>query len=367
MRILVHFGQAKTGTTALQHTFGKHRRDLAGRGILYPRLPKVPHNHGLLAIGFKAAETLHPNFLRMFGGDAEAMRAGGEQAWDAVRQQVEQERPELLVLSAEEYFSQLNAEAAERLRSRLEGLGAARADIATCVYLRDPASQLLSLIAQNAVSMMPLSNQLRLHAKGRLAALEATFPAAPTVCAYDRARLAGGDIVQDFVTRFLPEIADLTLTAPQRKNVSLSGEGTAIVLWYRDRLLTERRPDTIHQVRRIRQFLARIEVADGISRKARLRPEVHDAIIRGSEELIWLRDTHGLTYTGIDYATIDGKAPKLPAPTPATIDRFLDLDLDLRDHLLARLVQDLLPEMPAAGIGPRADLDDDSDDAVDAA
>jgi len=358
MKLLVHFGQAKTGTTALQHTFSNQRDALARRGILYPKLEMVQHNHGLLAIGFKDPETLHPNFLRMCDGDDTRMQRVGAQAWESLEKQVHEAAPDLLILSAEEYFSQLTEEAAERFRDRLVDLGAAAEDISTCVYLRDPASQFLSLIAQNAVSMMPLSKQLRLHAKGRLAAMQQAFPLGPTVCAYDRRALAGGDIVKDFVTRFVPEAAGTPLVSPERSNVSLSGEGTAIILWYRDQLLPERGPEAIYQVRRIRKILARIEEEDGISRKARLRPEVQQAIIRGSDELPWLQQTYGVTFPSIDYTQIDGTQPKLPAPTPATIDKFLDLDTELRDHLLARLVQDMLPSLPK-----RLDGNRDSDAA----
>ena len=367
MKILVHFGQAKTGTTALQHTLSNHRDQLARRGILYPELQMVQHNHGLLAIGFKEPETLHPNFLRMCDSDPDEMLRVGEQAWESLKRQVDETAPNLLILSAEEYFSQLNPEAAVRFRDRLVDLGAAAENITTCVYLRDPASQFLSLIAQNAVSMMPLSNQLRLHAKGRLAAMQQAFPLGPTVCAYDRGALAGGDIVKDFVTRFVPGIADMPLVSPQRSNVSLSGEGTAIVLWYRDQLLPERSPEAIYQVRRIRKILARIEEEDGVSRKARLRPEIQQAIIRGSDELPWLREAHGVTFPSIDYDQIDGTPPKLPAPTLATIDQFLDLDMRLRDHLLARLVQDMLPSLPKRfGGNPSETGNDDEDDSQDA-
>ena len=53
MRVLLHIGMSKAGSTALQDAFARARRDLKALGILYPR---GAFNHNFLVAGIDTPE-----------------------------------------------------------------------------------------------------------------------------------------------------------------------------------------------------------------------------------------------------------------------------------------------------------------------
>jgi len=343
MKILVHYGKAKTGTTAIQQTLAMSRRELRQYKVVYPKLAVVPRTQQSLAITFKDREKLHPNFLQYFDGDEEAMRKGGEYAWALVEDHLTRFKPDVLILSGEEFYAGMTHAGQERFRQRLLKYSD---DIQPIVYLREPAAHYLSLVYQNAGNVRELPRPYASRDRWRVEILEEVFGRKPALCTYDRSVLEGGDVVRDFMTRFLPDVPLDALNSPQYDNTSLSAESTSIMLWYIKHHITERTLDARNEVLRLRKALKEIEnTMQGVP-KARLRDEVRQAIQRSATDLLWLREHYDIVFPNVSYDRIDG------APIPQNdneefdLDEVVVIDPEWRERILAALTSNALTQMP---------------------
>jgi len=344
MKILVHYGKAKTGTTAIQQTFAMSRKELRQHKVVYPKLMVVPRTQQSLAITFKDPDKLHPNFLQYFNGDEAAMRRGGEQAWAIVEDHLQRFPPEVLILSGEEFYAGMTRESQERFRQRLLKYSD---DIQPIVYLREPAAHYLSLVYQNAGNVRSLPRPYASRDRWRVEILEEVFGRKPALCTYDRSVLEGGDVVRDFMTRFLPGVPLEALNSPQYSNASLSAESTSIMLWYIRHHITERTLDSRNEVLRLRKALKEIENTMEDVPKARLKEEVRQAIRRSATDLLWLRQHYDIVFPDVDYDRIDGTPiPQGDEDEEFNLDEVLVVDPEWRERLLAGLMSNALTHMP---------------------
>jgi hypothetical protein len=132
MRIVLHIGVYKTGTTAVQSFLARHRSALAGRGVLYPEsFTRFDAHHPLpwaLGVGHRDKDSsVRPD---------EVVRA--------ILQEADSARADTVILSSEEF---LNLEAAERL-PKLKRLFDGH-EIEILIYLRRQDSLLLSTYGQH--------------------------------------------------------------------------------------------------------------------------------------------------------------------------------------------------------------------------
>ena len=195
MRIILHIGVYKTGTTAVQNFLTRNRSALAKRGVLYPEsFTKFDAHHPLpwaLGVGHRAKElSVRPD---------EVVRA--------ILQEADSAGADTVILSSEEF---INLEAAERLPA-LKRLFAGHA-VEILIYLRRQDSLLLSTYGQH-VRMYSIrftgtiSDFLLKHSNflnkynywGTLQRWAKVFGSdAMHVKLYDQARFPEGDIVGDF-------------------------------------------------------------------------------------------------------------------------------------------------------------------------
>jgi hypothetical protein len=298
MRVILHIGMPKTGSSALQRAFVATRRQLRKKGILYP---KGTLNHNFLIAGLAAPDRIGRVFDQHYDGDHEAVRSDFADFWRNIVQSVERHSPSVVVLSAESLFGQVGLPGAANLRTLLAPLGG-RTEV-VC-YVRRPSDYYLSMVQQRlkaAWTMRPVGPV------GYRAPLESAMAAADAVhvVRYDRSLFPQGDIVADFASRFMPEAAaDLCAVADPKVNTSMSAEAMDIVQAFRrdhhrdedDRFT----PDT----GMLRRRLAEREAELGGVRRPQLLPHVRGLVDQSSVDLIWLRDTFGIVFDGIDYGAI---------------------------------------------------------------
>jgi hypothetical protein len=195
MRIILHIGLYKTGTTAVQRFFTRNRSALTERGVLYPEsFTKFDAHHPLpwaLGVGHRdKVPSVRPD---------EVVRA--------ILQEAASAGADTVVLSSEEF---INLEAAERLQ-KLKKLFDGHA-IEIIIYLRRQDSLLLSSYGQH-VRMYSIrfsgtiSDFLLKHSNflikynywGMLQRWATVFGSdAMRIKLYDQARFPEGNIVQDF-------------------------------------------------------------------------------------------------------------------------------------------------------------------------
>lgn len=303
MKIILHMGQGKTGTTALQGSLAKASGKLRERGILYPRSGYVFLAHHLLVVlsGRPAPFPL----WRLAG--VEGPKDPGEiarRAWTATCDEVRRDRPEVLVLSSEQLLHHTDAEAKARLAGILSDLSP---DITPVVYVRHPVDYyragLQEWVKRHDSPHPPSDRGL----KQALLDTEATFGRKPELVLFDRRSLAGGDIVRDFATRFLGPTVDPEEVPSHDANVGLSTE--ALVVMSRLRAAKGWTDAGQRQVEMLTGLFRQLDAQDPPEQPFTLLPEVAEAALRSATSYRWLAETGRLRIPGLDVDRIDGAAP----------------------------------------------------------
>jgi predicted transcriptional regulator len=227
MRVILHIGQHKTGSKALQSALHANREWLAASGFAYP----------ILAVGTPALRPYEMNHHALFRALRDALdAAGGGRRVAAVTDHLRslwQHVPsgtETVILSAEDLFDTHTAHEEEFVTERVAdgSMLLARAfqsmaeSVRVVVYLRRQDHVLAAHYAQfikgsnkHDLSFEAFRKQLwqRLDADRMLSAWEQAFGIeAVTVRAYEPSQMPGG-IVGDFFTRLL-ELPPPPVTEP---------------------------------------------------------------------------------------------------------------------------------------------------------
>ena len=146
MKIILHYGSGKTGTTSLQASLAAKRKLLAKHGVYYPDTFYPNDAHHLLQTLFKPSEDVLP-FLKEHYGGYDAAQKMARKAWRRIEQKVKKNKPDALVLSSEMFFKPSTAAAQQRFQKLVVDLSP---NIEPVLYVRAPASFYLSLIQQRS-------------------------------------------------------------------------------------------------------------------------------------------------------------------------------------------------------------------------
>jgi len=140
VRICLHIGVEKTGTTSIQAYCAHHSRALRAHGILYPAgLGRRHHTDVAIAV----ADPAETSDLRPHAGVGETeVPAFAARLFEKIKVQIRRARPEMVLVSSEHFSSRLDDAGVGRLRARLGDLSD---DIRVLVYLRRQDDALVSL------------------------------------------------------------------------------------------------------------------------------------------------------------------------------------------------------------------------------
>jgi hypothetical protein len=331
MRTIFHIGLPKTGTTTLQNSLHAARGALAGHGVLYPSLEQFGHlNHHPLILSVLPPEKLPRQFRFKGAGERERLAAA---AVESVVQEVRAARMGQLLLSSE-YFSREFAED-ELLRMQVLLARFGVTELTFSFYVRRPSAHYLSLLTQSLRHSAALKPPASFRVRPRIEALQGAFPEARVVPAlFERELLAGGDIVPDFVARFLGPlgVSPAEVPALREANVSVSGESTEILMAFRRDAFPGRdnRPEPASAA--LFETLAGIEARIG-ARRPLLRAEVAAWLDGSDEDVAWLVKEYGLTFPGL----APGNAP--PPPAMERLADVIVIDTAYRARLLEELAR----------------------------
>lgn len=223
MKIVLHIGQAKTGTTAIQRAFRKNDQELLRQGFLYPACAGGL-NHALLTVPILGR--VQRALAARIGADYEAGLERSEQAWAEVGAEARRTAPNVVILSSEFLFSAKNIEQIPYLVERHFGPDM---ELEFLAYLRTPSDYYVSAIQQKlkASCRLPPVGNLHLDQLERFSRIGKVV-----VRKFSRTELIGGDIVID---------ACSTLGIDSRRfsrhnwdaNTSISAEGIILLQRYR--------------------------------------------------------------------------------------------------------------------------------------
>jgi hypothetical protein len=313
MKLLLHLGFSKTGTTSLQVALDQSRDALMAAGVLYPKADIPPAHHVLAAVMFDQGRA--PRHVYDWHDGPDGARAHGLTLLANLAEQIARTKPDLVILSSEALTNEkVTRQDFERLFALLRPLAT---EIEPVFYVREPASDYLSLMQERGkLSRRPMAPCIR-PVRRILEDLATVAGRAPTVLPFERAQLAGGDIVSDFARRFLDGRIEPSALPRKSDNVSFSGEALAIAMELRG--ILSREEDGVRDDFAAR-FLPLLRKADQQGyRPIALKPDVAQAIRRAASDFIWLRDQYGIVFDALDYGSIDG------TPIPA---HWADVGLD---------------------------------------
>ena len=315
MKIILHIGPPKTGTTAIQGALMQNRKALLEAGALYFTDPK--DTAWALPMIFHREDEMLPALRAQFWSIQEAQN-WSRRAWDALDAQIARHRPHTVILSSEHYASmQL------RVPALLERLRAISTDIEVLAYLRDPASLYCSYVDQQIrggtrLAQLPTPWDYPYPPVARLGRyLEALGRERLHVQAFDRKHLHKGDIVADFMQVLNGRLG---LNLPQiafsgTQNTALSGAAAALLAVVNESYVRQRKDGKDQElVKRRAAFIRRLRqspVLAGLPRLA-LPDEALKGVIRHNarEQLGWFNATFFDGRPVMD----TGIAPAGPAP-----------------------------------------------------
>lgn len=337
MRILLHMGQGKTGTTALQQALHGARARLAQAGVFYPAFGGTEFTHHLLLALVEDPARLPAAYLAARGG-AEAVVDRAWQAWNRTCARVRADRPAVLVLSSEFLIQHTGGPAKRRLCGLLSELSD---DISPILYIRHPVEHFRSRLQEwLKVENRPLP-PLREALRDAISDTETAFGRPVVLRPFDRSVLAGGDIAADFAASFLCGHAPPDSLAGRIVNPGLSAE--ALVLMFRLRAAAGATAEATRQVACLIRPLADLDLEDPPELPMTLHSGVAAAVLRSSDCHRWLCQTGRLAIPGLDPAQIDG------APLPGWLlaappDRLFPHDPQRLNRVAARL-RSLCPDL----------------------
>ena len=332
MKIILHIGPPKTGTTAIQGALMQNRRALLEAGALYFVDP-VETAWALPMIYHREDEML-PALRAHFWSIKEA-QAWSTRAWTALENQINRLKPHTLILSSEHFASmQL------RVPAMLEHLRTFSNDIDVVAYVRDPASLYCSYVDQQLRGGTRLNNlpspwDYKYPPVGRVKRyLDAVGPDRMHVQAFDRKHLHGGDIVADFVHVLNGKLG---LGLPQLQvggspNTALSGAAAAMLAVMNETYVRHRKDGKDQDLVKHRSaFIKRLrqsQTLGGLPRLA-LPNDALKSVIRHNArtQLGWFNDTF---FGGRPVMDV-GAAPAAPAPKKPEQGAFM------RDWILGYL------------------------------
>lgn len=216
MNIILHIGQAKTGTTSIQKTLRANDQSCLQAGVLYPTIGNFREQHHLLELGFTHRSRMRfistgflpsPLLKRTFN------RRDFELFWRSLQETVRTVRPQTLVLSSEMLFNDFSAEqrSPDALRNLIESL-APETNVRVVAYIRSPKAWFIAnaqqLYRQNYRMPKP-----RLYSSVRQTTRYYTelFPGRVDLYDYDDVALSPGGTLTHLITHYLPQLTHLGL------------------------------------------------------------------------------------------------------------------------------------------------------------
>jgi hypothetical protein len=327
-KLLLHIGHSKTGTTALQQYLAGHAQELLSHGYLYPTRGSVRVNHLTLPAGFVTPE-YNSYHRQIYHNDFSAYQRDFRRFWELLGNDIRRYSPHTVIISAEQLFRDFSD------ISRLplsELLGQYFSDVQVIAYIRSPAPDYLSNIAQQIrAGFRVIPPRLR-KIRRTIEYYQLQFPGCVALHPFDRQQLVGGDIVQDFISRYIPPaVSMLEVKKAGSANTSLPWPLLVGLEQIRRRAQPDLEAPSL--ATRARIYMAIKFYAWSPARKlesrVRLRPEVEDFIRRSAVEHLWLKQQFGIVFADLDYSVIESMTS--PYTADVALEQLVDISTTPRD------------------------------------
>lgn len=333
MRIILHIGTGKTGTSSIQESLFRAREKLLENGILYPDIPGFT-NQNFLAMA--AAQGVPREYQAKLGYDLETLIQESKKCWDMVKSDTEKAEAKTVILSGEYFFSHGSPTFWKNLISTKFGH---KAEIEAICYVRAVESYYISAIQQYIKGghnihypyTLPLFDRLeKWNKSGRL-----------TVREFSKGKLIDGDVISDFLETCELGQDIVPLNARKRVNETISAESMSIIVDYRRTLHAESEnkfmPDSSLLFRRLRQIEPEVGGLEFFG-----HPQLTSAALSTLAERDTETEAINAKY-GLSMAKPNAtEAPILPKDRPLKIEDVLVVNQEKKSLLQSLLIQHLL-------------------------
>ncbi|MBF9043192.1 hypothetical protein HKCCE4037_07635 [Rhodobacterales bacterium HKCCE4037] len=303
MKLVIHVGPPKTGTTALQRALYGARHRLLAHQILYPEPGRRKrHNHGELCYTFLPFDQA-PRGMKKYS-ERDYIQSG-KALMREIEHQIESHKPDLLVLSSEWFARLYKAKDSGKFMAYLEALSPK--NIEFVLYARRPSEFFLSSSQQRlrAASLFepiyPWNFDVLVDG---LKDIVGQYPV--TVRLFDRKSMIGGSIVSDFAALYFPRLAEelKALETKRPANESFSAETMVLLQKFRRAFYPHEEDVFNERTRKLLRRLQKIDAKDGNPRP-KLRSTWKDYLDYGHSGALDLRDKHGVSFPDFDYARLE--------------------------------------------------------------
>ena len=336
MRLILHIGSDKTGTTSIQETLSRSRDNLAQEGILYPNLAN-DNNHNLLPIALSDERARQPRRLIHRYGNAQNILAVSRQAWRDMSQQVQHGSFHTVILSAEHFFGVAQPDRLmELVQEAIPGLNETR----IVAYLRRPSSHFVARLQQKLKAQHALVTPERIIYSNYLAAWKKVGNL--DLREFNQAKLHNGDVVQDFWNRELKDLPFSRVAASStRQNRSLSAEGLYLLQRFRQSRYPQQEGvifrDSDALLRRI--MLAEQSNHENVSfTRLKLHKQIRDFVDYSTPDNEVLKSDFGFQFDFQKQDRIVDQASLQSPVEPSQLSDLVPINMQKVD-LLARLLQ----------------------------
>jgi hypothetical protein len=304
MKLVLHIGSGKTGTTSIQKFFVNNSDRLLEHGVFYPVKRSVVPNHILLPAGFVRHGSIAIPRSRFYLDSFDRFKKDYQKFKRALDLQLQKHKPNVLVLSAEQLFRDFSDKSTISLKDFLKPYFD---EITVVAYVRDPASDYASRISQHISTGILMQPPAVRDVRAVLEYYESQFPGCVKVNAFERKQLIEGDVVADFVSKYVPEATSIYIA--NKPTVYNEGLPAELLLKLQEARLSfqpvGKRPqiETSALMSRIIKCYLKLYSRKG-SGKVTLKQEVKDYLESSAVDYVWLRDSYGVAFNSLDYEKI---------------------------------------------------------------
>ena len=341
MKILLHAGMPKAGSTALQTTLRRAHPNLLRRGVLYPITDEGHQNFALA--GVVPYSRLPRGYKRAYLKNQEALEDDFKKYWRKIVGQVNRYRPATLLLSGEAFFRTFSPQEVENLNQLLRPLADS---VEVVFYVRSPSEYYLSSVQQGLRASHEIKPIRAISYRATIEPYLKSIGDKVSVIPFVRDELYGRDIALDFASRFIPDcMKDVESSAAGSTNETVSAEAMSILQSYRNQNHSDRADIHTADTSILIDFIRDVERSSGLYSRPKLKPEIIATLDRLSRDMLWLKDTFGISHVGFDEEELDQAERPTPIQ-PRTVDEICEVDLDKRDRLLMLVVNQILVQDP---------------------
>lgn len=338
VRIVIHAGANKTGSTAIQNACAEHRKTLAKAGIFYPSVGSAT-NHNMLLPAILDDEEFRGNLNRSNAEGRAASIVKSEELWTQFAEDLTNNECDTVLLSSE-FVLGLRPNSFERLLKRLRAFSN---DFHAVVYVRDPCDHYLSSaqqILKYGAAVKDPRNVQNFAQKIRMT--EKYLPGRVTLRVFSRDKLHRGDITLDFLKVALGEKRSANVNVvPMVSNTSLSAEGMALLRKFNRVVWGNRRVVGSAVNKELLKAISE-EEEKGSYNKPKLLPDIREVVMRCNiEDVRRLRDDYGVVFEKFDYDVVsltEFSVEEDARLSNLEVSDIVECDPDLVEHLTFRVM-----------------------------